>query len=239
MTTISSLLPIKPFLADIMQNLNFRQVLRYQDEFIEGLLATLQMTAVSAFFGLLIGIAGAVFLINGPKPVRILLKCYIEIIRNTPPLIQLFVVFFIFPSLGVRLSPFAAACLALSVYFGAYAIEIIRSGLNSIPKSQIEAAECLGLTPFEVFRFVVFAPALRNIYPSLTSQLILLLLGTSVASQIAATELFHTATFVESRTFRSFEVYALISAIYVSVVIVCRLLFAAVGVLAFRWPVRR
>lgn len=222
-----------------MQNLNFQQVLRYQDEFIAGVIATLQMTGISAFFGLIIGILGAILVINGPKPVRILLKSYIEIIRNTPPLIQLFVIFFIFPSIGIRLSPFPAACVALSIYFGAYAIEIIRSGLGSIPKSQIEAGACLGLTRFEVFRFVILAPALRNIYPSLTSQLILLLLGTSVASQIAATELFHTATFVESRTFRSFEVYALISGIYVVLVIASRILFAGIGALAFRWPVRR
>ncbi|MDQ0326980.1 polar amino acid transport system permease protein [Rhodopseudomonas julia] len=222
-----------------MQNLNFQQVLRYREEFIDGLLATLQMTGISAFFGLIIGVVGALLLTRGPKPLRILLKSYIEIIRNTPPLIQLFIIFFIFPSIGVRLSPFPAACVALSIYFGAYAIEIIRSGLNSIPKSQIEAGECLGLTSFEVFRFVILPPALRNIYPSLTSQLVLLLLGTSVASQIAATELFHTATFVESRTFRSFEVYALISAIYVVVVVASRVMFAAIGAFAFRWPVRR
>lgn len=222
-----------------MQNLNFQQVLRYQDAFLHGILNTLEMTAIAAFFGLLIGVVGAVLVINGPKPVRGFIKGYIELIRNTPPLIQLFVIFFIFPSAGVRLSPFPAACVALSVYFGAYAIEIIRSGLASIPRSQIEAGECLGLTRFEVFRYVVLAPALRNIYPSITSQLILLLLGTSVASQIAAEELFHTATFVESRTFRSFEVYALISAIYVVLVLASRILFALLGAAAFRWPVRR
>ncbi|WP_025029291.1 amino acid ABC transporter permease [Nitratireductor aquibiodomus] len=222
-----------------MQNLNFQQVLRYQDEFLHGIVNTLEMTAIAAFFGLLIGVVGAVLVGSGPKPVRILVKAYIELIRNTPPLIQLFVIFFIFPSAGIRLAPFPAACVALSIYFGAYAIEIIRSGLASIPKSQVEAGECLGLTRFEVFRYVVLAPALRNIYPSITSQLILLLLGTSVASQIAAEELFHTATFVESRTFRSFEVYALISAIYVALVVASRVIFAIVGAVAFRWPVRR
>jgi polar amino acid transport system permease protein len=220
-------------------NLNFQQLWRYQDRFIEGVILTVTLTTISAVVGTLIGLAGAVLLRNGPRPVQWIIRAYIEVIRNTPALIQIFLIFFVLPAFGLRMPPFEAACVALSIYFGAYAIEIIRSGLDTIPRSQIEAGACLGLSRWEVFRHVVLAPALRNIYPAFTSQFVLLLLGTSIASQISAEELFHTGTFVESRTYRSFEVYAVVCAIYFALVMVFKAAFSIAGRLAFRWPVRR
>jgi polar amino acid transport system permease protein len=176
---------------------------------------------------------------HGPRPVRIAVRAYVELIRNTPALIQLFLIFFVLPGMGLKLPPFEAASVALSLYFGAYATEIVRSGLDSIHRSQVEAATCLGLGRWQVFRHVVLLPALRNVYPSITSQFVLLLLGSSLASQVSAEELFHTAGFVESRSFRSFEVYAVVCAMYLAMVVAFKLLFAAAGRLAFRWPVRR
>ncbi|TKT69606.1 amino acid ABC transporter permease [Aquamicrobium sp. LC103] len=222
-----------------MGNLNFRPLWRYQDAIIEGIVTTLWLTVIATLAGLVIGTICALVLRKGPKPVRYLIYTYIEIIRNTPPIIQIFIVFFVFPGFGVRLDPFPAASIALSLYFGAYASEIIRSGLDSIPRSQVEAGHCLGLSGPQVFFHVVLAPALRNIYPSITSQFVLVLLGTSIASQISTEELFHTAGFIDSRTFRSFEVYALVALIYVLLVTAFRLLFALIGKLAFRWPTRR
>jgi len=222
-----------------MGNLNFRPLWRYQDAIIEGIVTTLWLTLIATLAGLVIGTICAVALRRGPKPVRYLVYTYIEVIRNTPPLIQIFIVFFVFPGFGVRLDPFPAASIALSLYFGAYASEIIRSGLDSIPRAQVEAGHCLGLSSLQVFVHVVLAPALRNIYPSITSQIVLVLLGTSIASQISTEELFHTAGFIDSRTFRSFEVYALIALIYVLLVTAFRLLFALIGRVAFRWPTRR
>jgi len=222
-----------------MGNLNFRPLWRYQDAIIEGIITTLWLTLIATLAGLIIGTICAVVLRRGPKPIRYLIYTYIEVIRNTPPLIQIFIVFFVFPGFGVRLDPFPAASIALSLYFGAYASEIIRSGLDSIPRSQVEAGHCLGLSSLQVFVHVVLGPALRNIYPSITSQIVLVLLGTSIASQISTEELFHTAGFIDSRTFRSFEVYALIALIYVLLVTAFRLLFALIGRVAFRWPTRR
>lgn len=220
-------------------SLNFQQLWRYQDRFVEGAILTAVLTGVAAVAGTLIGVLGAVLVRNGPRPVRWLIRSYIEVIRNTPSLIQIFLIFFVLPAFGLKLPPFEAASVALSIYFGAYAIEIIRSGLDSIPRSQIEAGACLGLSRWEVFRHIVLAPALRNIYPAFTSQFVLLLLGTSIASQISAEELFHTASFVESRTYRSFEVYAVVCAIYFALAMAFKTAFAIVGRLAFRWPTRR
>ncbi|MBA1154596.1 ABC transporter permease subunit [Microvirga mediterraneensis] len=219
--------------------MNFQQLWRYQDRFAEGVVLTITLTGISAVAGTLIGLLGAMLIRSGPRPVRWLIRSYIEIIRNTPSLIQIFLIFFVLPAFGIKLPPFEAASVALSIYFGAYAIEIIRSGLDTIPRSQIEAGACLGLSRWEVFRHIVLAPALRNIYPAFTSQFVLLLLGTSIASQISAEELFHTASFIESRTYRSFEVYAVVCAIYFALVIAFKVAFAIVGRLAFRWPTRR
>ncbi|PWL18522.1 ABC transporter permease [Falsochrobactrum shanghaiense] len=222
-----------------MASLNFRPLWRYEDTFIEGIFVTLKLALMAGAAGLLIGLVCALLLGRGNRYVTFLIRAYIEVIRNTPPVLQIFIIFFIMPQIGLRLPPFEASVVALTLYFAAFVAEIVRSGLNSIPKAQIEAGHCLGLTSLQVFVHVVLLPALRNIYPSLTSQFILLLLGTSIASFISTEELFHTAAYVDSRTFRSFEVYALISGIYVAMVMAFRLLFFVIGKLAFRWPIAR
>lgn len=222
-----------------MFNLNFRPIWRYEDQLIDGVMTTLLLTGIATLVGLIIGVCGAVLLRNGPKPVRLFLRAYIEVIRNTPVLVQIFIIYFILPSIGLRLDPVPAACVALGLYFGAYSIEIIRSGIDSIPPSQLEAGMCLGLTRVQVLTHIILPPALRNIYPSMTSQFILLLLGTSIASQVSADELFHVGGFIESRTYRSFEVYAVICLIYMGLSLSFKLAFAVMGRLFFRWPVRR
>lgn len=219
-------------------SLNFQQIVRYQDLFIEGTLYTLLLTVLAVAGGTLVAAFLAYLHGSGPRLARYLIRIYVEVIRNTPALIQIFIIFFVLPSVGLRIPPFQAAVLALSIYFCAYAIEIIRSGLEAIPKSQIEAAFCLGLTRLQVFRHVVLAGTLRTIYPAYTSQVILLLLGTSLASQVSAEELFHVAGFVESRTYRNFEVYSLVCAIYLAITLSLKGLFFVVGRAVFRWPVQ-
>ncbi|MFK4826004.1 amino acid ABC transporter permease [Paenochrobactrum sp. BZR 588] len=222
-----------------MSAMNFRPIWRYWDALISGVYTTLTLALISAAIGIIIGIYGAYLIRGGSRPVRAFLQSYIEVIRNTPILIQIFIIFFGLPVLGIKLDPMIAASVALSLYFGAYSIEIIRSGIDSIPASQTEAGMCIGLTHLQVMRYVILPPALRNIYPSITSQFILLLLGTSIASQISVDELFHVAGIVDSRTYRSFEVYALICTIYLALSLSFKLLFAVLGHLMFRWPVRR
>ena len=222
-----------------MNSFNFRPLWRYEDAFIEGILTTLKLAFQAGAIGLVLGLVCALLLGRNNRLITLIIRSYIELIRNTPPVIQIFIIFFVLPTIGLRLPPFEASVVALTLYFGAFVTEIVRSGLSSIPRSQLEAGHCLGLTSIQVFLHVTMLPALRNIYPSLTSQFILLLLGTSVASFISTEELFHTAAFVDSRTFRSFEVYALISALYVAMVVAFRLLFFAFGKLAFRWPIAR
>ena len=205
----------------------------YGDLIVEGAFRTLRLSAITMMVGLAIGLAGALALTSRVAPARWAATAYVEVIRNTPLLVQLFVVFFGLPSLGVRLDAGVAALVALSVNLGAYATEIIRAGIDSVHKSQVEAGLSLGLTNLQVFRHVVLYQALKAVYPALASQFILLMLATSIASQIGADELFHAGAFVDSRTFRSFEVYAVITAAYLILALMFRALFGAFNAVAF------
>ena len=116
----------------------------------------------------------------------------------------------------------SASVLALTINLGAYTAEIVRAGLESVPSSQIEAGISLGMTRRQVFRHIVLLPALKNVYPSLTSQFVLMMLATSVVSQISAAELFHAGSIIQSRTFRDFEVYTVIAVLYLCLSLVMR-----------------
>jgi len=214
---------------------NFRDVFQNIDMLVDGALLTLQLSAVTMAFGLLLGIVGALARSWGPRPVRIAAATYVESVRNTPLLIQLFLVFFGLPSAGIRLTADTAAVVALTINLGAYSTEIIRAGIESIHKSQVEAGLSLGLSRLQVFRYIVLFPALKVIYPALASQFVLLMLATSIVSQIAATELFHMASVLQSRTFRDFEVYIVTAGFYLAMALAFRLLFAMIH----RWAFRR
>jgi polar amino acid transport system permease protein len=148
-------------------------------------------------------------------------------------------IFFGLPSFGIRLSSNTAAVIALVVNVGAYGIEIIRAGIESIGAGQIEAGKALGLRPVYIFRFIVLKPAIQAIYPSLTSQFILLLLNSSVCSAIAATELTAAAGDIQSRTFRSFEVYFVITCIYFAMSVFFWSVFGAIEKNFLRTPAER
>jgi polar amino acid transport system permease protein len=181
---------------------------------LTGTLHTLLFSAAAMAFGLVIAILGALGKLSAPKPIRFLISAYVEIVRNTPFPVQLFFFYFGLPVLGIRLSPDTTSILALTLNFAAYGIEIVRAGILSIPRGQIEAGRALGLEPMQIFRYVVLKPAVQNIYPALTSQFILTMLYSSVCSTIAATELTGAANDITSRTFRNFEGYFTVTIIY-------------------------
>ena len=205
---------------------NFRDVFAAQEFLLEGIQLTLLLSLVTILVGLVIGIAGASARVYGPRWLAGIAATYVEAIRNTPLIVQLFIVFFGLPSAGIKLDSTTAALVALAINLGAYTTEIVRAGLESIPRSQIEAGASLGLSGPQIFRYVVLFPALKTIYPALASQFVLLMLATSVVSQISAPDLFHTASIVQSRTFRDFEVYAVVAGVYLLMALALRALFA-------------
>lgn len=214
-------------------NFRFRDVFSAWDILQEGLLLTLWLSAVTILVGLVIGTAAAAAMTYGPRWLRLAVTSYVEVIRNTPLIVQLFIVFFGLPSMGVRLDAEMASVVTLSINLGAYACEIVRAGLESIPRTQIEAGHSLGLSGLQIFRYIVLFPAIKATYPALTSQFVLLMLATSVVSQISAQDLFHAASIIQSRTFRDFEVYAVVAAIYLGLALALRAAFAGVYLMAF------
>lgn len=217
----------------------FAALAPYSGLIARGALQTLELSAVTTAAGLAIGVGGAMARTSRVSVARWAAGAYVEVIRNTPLLVQLFIAFFALPSLGIHLSAGSAAAIALSVNLGAYVTEIVRAGITSIRKSQIEAGLALGLSRLQVFRHIVFFPALKAIYPALTSQFILLMLATSLASQIGADELFHAGAFVDSRTFRSFEVYSVTTGIYLILALGLRAFFGVLSIALFGPATRR
>lgn len=211
----------------------FGPVLDEWPQFLMGAWLTVRLSAVAMVFGLAVGVVCALARTYGPKLVAWPAAVYVEFIRNTPFLIQLYFVFFALPSAGIRLDPTEAAALAMIVNLGAYSTEIVRAGIEAVPRGQIEAGKSLGLSSFQIIRFIVLLPAIRAVYPALCSQFILVLLGSSVVSAIAAEELTAFANTLNSRTFRSFEIYAVVTALYIAMAFGFRAIFAAINSYVF------
>ncbi|MBB5703830.1 polar amino acid transport system permease protein [Ochrobactrum daejeonense] len=222
-----------------MYNFNFAPVFASMDKLLVGAWQTIELSCAAMVLGLIVSIACAWGKTSGPKQVRFVIDVYIEVIRNTPFLVQIFFIFFGLPSAGLRLSPNSAALLALVVNFGAYGTEIIRAGIESIHKGQVEAGIALGLSRLQVFRYVIMKPALRTVYPSLTSQFIYLMLTSSVVSVISANELAAAGNDLQSATFASFEVYIVITLMYLIMSIGFSAIFAMIEKMAFKYPLSR
>ena len=201
---------------------DFLPVLQNSDLLLRGALFTLELTAIGTVFGVSLGIVGAVVRAWNIRPFAALFGLYVELIRNTPFLVQLFFIFFGLPGLGVHISEWQAAVLARVINLGAYSTEIIRAGIQAIPKGQLEAASALAMSRFEAFRHVVLQPALAKVWPALSSQIIIVMLGSAVCSQIATEELSFFANFIQSRNFRSFETYVLTTLIYLCMALLIR-----------------
>lgn len=212
----------------------FRDVFAQQDAIVDGLVLTMQLSVGTIFLGFVIGILVAAVLVYAKPGAQRMARVYVEVIRNTPFIVQLFLIFFGLPSLGLKLDVITASVIALTINLGAYTAEIVRAGFESIPKSQIEAGISLGLSGPQVFRHVILLPALKNVYPSLTSQFVLIMLATSVVSQISAAELFHAGSIIQSRTFRDFEVYTVIAILYLCLSLLMRVGFSACYRIFFR-----
>ena len=180
----------------------------------KGVLWTLGLTAISAVIGLLVGTLCAWARSSGPLWLRWVVGSYVELIRNTPFIVQLFFVFFGLPAAGVKLTHETASVIAMVINLGAYAAEIIRAGIEATPKGQFEAAASLALSKLQTFRYVVLPPALQKVWPALTSQIIIVMLGSAVCGQISTEELSYAANLIQSRNFRAFEAFIIATGIY-------------------------
>lgn len=205
-----------------MGYLDFTGVLSRSDLLLKGMLLTAQISVISMLFALIIAVLVASLSLSSSWFVRLPALAYVEAIRNTPFIVQVFLIYFGLPSFGIRLDPTIAAILAMSIYGGAYCSEVIRAGIQSITKGQIEAGRALGMSPMTIFRHVILKPSLAAVFPSLAAQFILLLLSSSVVSAISVPELTGIGNDIQGITLRNMEIYLVIAVIYVILVAVLK-----------------
>lgn len=201
-----------------------------------GAATTLYLLVVAGTLGTICSIVGALCRRSRFRPLRLFVAAYVEVIRNSPFLAQLFLIFFALPGFGIRLDPIPAAILALTINFAGYGTEIVGAGIDAVPPGQKEAARSLGLTPRNVFILVVFPQAVKAIYPAYASQLVILLLETAVVSQISVRELTHEGDLLQIQTFRTFETYLFITVIYLFMSVVLMNLLNVAGRKLLRGP---
>jgi polar amino acid transport system permease protein len=205
-----------------------RYLFHFNDEFIagpllEGLLVTFKITALSLVLSFLFGLIAALFRLSGSLPARAVARVYMELIRNTPLLIQIFFFYFVLsPVLGF--GGFTAVVLALSLFEGAYASEIFRAGIVSIHKGQWEAAYSLGLSGKDTYVHVILPQAVRRILPPLAGQAVSLVKDSALVSTVAIYDLTWHGQVIVSETFLTFEVWFTVAAVYLAVTLTLSLL---------------
>ena len=183
----------------------------------DGILISSSLTVISGTLGFIIAFLLAAFIYWKVKPLNYLSICWIDFIRNTPLIVQLFFVTFGLPLIFQYVWPFwAHALLALTINFTGYFGEILRSGFNSTPNSQLEAAYSLNLSKNTIFRKIVLPHTLIKMFPSLSSQFIFIFLTTGIISEIGVNDLTHAGLYIDSRTFRTFEIFIVLSILYVA-----------------------
>jgi len=223
-----------------MGYLDFSGTFARSDLFVHAAMLTVVLSAVSLALGMLVGLVGASFRLSKSKLLSGIAGAYVEVIRNTPFLVQIYIVYFGLPSVGIRISEMTAAVLSLTLYAGAYITEIVRAGILTISEGQREAARTLGLSQFKTFRYVILVPALSAIFPALTSQFILIMLASSVVSVISVPELTGVANDIQGLTFRSLEAFLVVAAIYLALTAVFKDVFMLIDrmLFTFRYAAR-
>lgn len=187
---------------------------------LEGAVITLQMVAVSIVAGFFLGGLIAFARVFGNRPVQLLAIGYIEVFRGTPLLVQLFILYFGMPNIGIYMSAFTAACIGMSLNSAAYQAEYFRSALQSIRSGQMLAARAVGMTQAQGFFSILVPQAVRRALPAWSNELMYMIKYSSVAYMIQAPELMAAGKQVSSETFRTFETYVLIAVIYLIMVMV-------------------
>jgi polar amino acid transport system permease protein len=217
----------------VSYKLQFADLLPYWDILLNGLIFTIVLTVVSTVAGVAVGTAGAAARTFGPGWLGLIVAGYVEIVRNTPFIVQLFFIFFGLPAAGLKLSETTAAFVAMVFNLGAYSTEIIRAGIEAVPKGHLEAGASLAMSRIQVLRYIVLKQAFQKIYPALASQIVIVMLGSAVVSQISAEDLTYAANYIQSRNFRAFEVYLVVALLYLLLAICARAILRGIGRVIF------
>ena len=195
-------------------NLDFSVVLTKIPILLEGCVVTLQISFFALLLGMIFGIAGALCRISANRALNSLAFMYVWVIRGTPVMVQLFILYFGLPQLGVKLPSMVAGVLGLAINTGAYVTEIIRAGIQAVDKGQMEAALSVGMSFRQAMVRIIGPQATKICIPPLVNQFIMTLKNSSIASLVTITELFRTGEQIIYTTFRSFEVYMAVAVLY-------------------------
>ena len=181
---------------------------------IPGLTMTIPLTAISFAIAMVIAVITALVQFAGIRGLKEIARFYVWVVRGTPLLVQLFVVFYGLPNIGILIDPFPAAVIVFSINEGAYSAETIRAALEAVPKGQMEAGECVGMTYLQIIRRIVLPQALRIAFPPLSNSLIAMVKDTSLAANITVTEMFMATQRIVARTYEPLALYIEVGLIY-------------------------
>ncbi len=212
----------------------FRLVFQEFPTLLEGALLTIHLSLLTLLFSLIVGTVGALCRLSGIRWLRKLATWYVEVVRNTPLLVQLFFIYFGLGQVNIDVPNYLAALIGLVLNNGAYLTEIIRAGIEAIPRGQYHAGLSLGLSYPQLMRHVVFPQAFRVVYPPLCNQFIGIILFSSLVSVIAVEDLALKGKMLISRTFRSFETYLVVAGMYVVMTLAISAALKLIGRRAFR-----
>lgn len=200
-----------------MYNFDFSVIIASIPLFINGIKITLFISVISSVIAFIIGLIVVFLRTMGSKPVKFLAAAYIEVIRNTPLLIQLYFIYKSLPDIGLTLPPIGCGIMALSIYASAFVSEVLRSGINSVVSEQYQASISLGLSKFQTFRLVIFPQAIRIVIQPLGSQFINIVKNSSLVSFISVTDLFYNIYKGAVDDFRFFEFFITGALIYMTI----------------------
>jgi polar amino acid transport system permease protein len=194
---------------------HFQSIWNNAGLFLSGTLVTLQLAVLAMVFGTVLGIVGAVARNSRWRIARGFSAAAVEVIRNTPLLVQLYLWYFGLGVFGIDVPPYWSVVIALGVNNGGYLTEIIRAGIEAIKSQQIKAGVSLGMSGFQVFRYIIIMPALGIVFPAVSNQFVISILMSALAMIIGVKDLTYQAVYLQAHTFRSIETYIVVIVLYI------------------------
>lgn len=216
----------------------FSNVIQNLPYLLKGALFTLEIAFVSFWLGAAIGLAGAMAKLHGGRLLRALVSIYITLFTNTPALVQIFFLFYALPDVGIVLEPMTAVLIGLTLNSGAYLTDILRSGVESVRKAEIETAATLGMSGLQTVRYVILPHIAKTIYAPLCNFFIWLVLGSSIGAIFGVEELTGRAINISTVNLRTIETFSVVAAIYVALTFIASIALGLVGRHLFRAKIK-
>lgn len=213
-------------------------VLQHLPYLIGGALVTLEVAFISFWLGAVIGLAGALAKLRGGKVLRTIVGVYVTFFTNTPVLVQIFFLFYALPDVGIVLDPFTAVVIGITVNTGAYLTEILRGGILSVRKTELETAEVLGMSHVQTLRYVILPHIAKTLFAPLSNFFIWLVLGSSMAAIFGVEELTGRAINISTSNMRTIETFSIVAVMYILLTIIASAALALLGRWAFRVTAR-